>query len=871
MKSRHAATPWWHGFAAVLVCIALGGCGGGGGGAEPTPPPPPASPNPDPGVAGAPYFPLNAGARWRYTQDGQPTTVRVLERTTVAGEQVVRLSTEEPTETTDEYLVVSASGVELLPGPNADAFLTAIGRYTRVRFPLRIGESQVLLNRNLSNVFDFDSDGRLDPLEVRLESTVVGFERIVGPHASFDNALRLRTTITQATTLSRDNRRIVVVSTAEEWYAPDIGLVRSVVSYNDGSPTERLDLREWSVGSQRSDNVAPAAQTLAPLAGALTRSAAISLTFSEAVEADSLAQPALEVRGPDGNTVPGNVSTTDSITLRFTPSQPLANGSYTVRLLGAPADWFGNTVAPVSWTFTLDASGPTLVSATPAAGAADVSTASAVVLEFDEPVNAATALANVAFSSSAGQVPFTLSVSGRTMTLTPGSPLQKAVRYEVFVGTGLTDSVGNPLPAPLRLGFTTDPGRFALPVQLPGIEAGSNVRYMNLSDLNGDGRSDLVLSRDRSVFFIDGGTQHVLLSTGIGTWQTRSALLPLSSCSGASTTGDFNGDGRTDIVTIGLICGIEWWTQDATGGWNYEGVIANGGGLGQPMAIPLTGSARPGLINTSTIRGVELRRPAPGGGFLAPESLYPSSSRMVMGDLNGDGRMDLAFVDTSGLNPTLVLLTQRADATFAAQTTTAVTLLGTVLAADVDGDGRTDLVSLGRSEATRLLLHLQRADGSLAPPVALAAPLSVLAVRVADMNGDGLADLVALHGHPLPNQASLTLFTRQPGGGWTASDALEWGIPVAFPVLQTFEVADFNGDGRLDLLLGDQLLLHRATASASGLRTGSGSVKRHFGGAGTANLFQSGATASPLRHTEGSAQAPVQSRSLSASQAGSMP
>ncbi len=808
MKPGRAATARWHGFAALFVCLALGACGGGGGGgAEPTPPP--ANPNPDPGVAGAPYFPLNAGARWRYTQDGQPTTVRVLERNTVAGEQVVRLTTEEPTETTDEYFVVSASGVESLPGPNADTFTTAIGRYTRIRFPLRTGETHVLLNRSLTNVFDFDSDGRLDPLDVRVESTVVGFERVVGLHASFDNALRLRTTFTQATTLSRDNRRIVVVSTAEEWYAPEIGLVRSVVSYNDGSPTERLDLREWSVGSQRSDTVAPAAQTLAPLAGALTRSAAISLTLTEAVEADSLAEPALEVRGPDGNPVAGNVSTTDRITFRFTPSQPLANGSYTVRLLGTPADWFGNAVAPVSWSFTLDATGPTLVSATPADDSVDVAVQSSIALVFNEALDPATLAANITLSNPAGGVAVNVSVSGQTVTLTPTSALQKAVRYSVHVGTGLTDAAGNRLAAAQVFGFTTDPGRFSLPTTLAGMGPGNMVRT-TMADLDNDGRPELIGTLAENLY---SGQLLVLRATGAGRYANVPTALP-SSCQGWPLVIDLNGDSRPDMLQSSL-CGVQHWLQNADGSWAYQGLLAAAGQYQLlTLAVPLAGGGRPGLVMIGST--VELRRPAAGGGFQAAESIYGGFGYPVVGDVNGDGRADLILADTSGLNPGLVRLLQQADGSFSVQRTTMPTLRSVLLAADLDGDGRTDLVVADGEQAALLL---QRSDGTLAAPVPLRSRTRPSVAQLGDVNGDGLLDILLMHSDPLTT-TGFTLLTQGPAGTWTDSNPVEWDAPVGLSQGSGLQLADFNGDGRTDILYGNLLLAQRAGATTGASATG---------------------------------------------------
>lgn len=834
--SRHAGARWR--LSVALLCASLAACGGGGGDEG-------GSPNPDPGVAGAPYFPLTASARWRYTADGQTTTARVVERTTTAGEEVVRLSTEEPSETTDEYFVVTSSGVDVLPPPNADTFERAVGRYTRIRFPLRTGETTVLVDRNLGNLFDFDADGRLDPLTVRSEQTVLGFERVVGAHATFDNALHLRTVFTQSTTLSRDNRRIVVTSTAEEWYAPGVGLVRSIITYSDGSASEHMDLREWSVGTQRSDNTAPAAVAQSPLAGALTRSAAVSLTLSEAVEAETVTQPALTVIGPDGNAVAGTVSTSDHVTFRFIPAQTLANGSYTVRVAGSPADWFGNTVAPVSWTFTLDATGPTLVAANPADGSIDIGTQPTIALQFNEALDPATAAGNVTLAGPSSTVPATLSVSGNTVTLTPNAPLQKGVVHRLSFGTGLTDTAGNPMALTSELRFTTDPGRFALPTNLPGLWT-ARVSRTAMADLDNDGRADLVAAVAPDIY---SGEVRILRATGAGAYAQTPTMVP-QACQGWPLVIETNGDGRPDLVQSSL-CGVQHWLQNADGSWAYQGLIAAAGQYQLlTLSLPLAGSTRPGLVMIGGSR-VELRRPAPGGGFLAPETLHAGLAYPVVGDVNGDGRADIVLADSSGLNPALVLLLQQPDASFVPQSRTMLTLREVLLATDINGDGRTDLVV---SDGEQAALLLQGTDGSLGAPVTLQSRARPIVAKAADMNGDGLLDLVLLHSDPATANG-FTLVTQGSGGSWNSANPIEWEAQATLSQGAGLELGDFNADGRVDILYGSVLLAQRGGAAS-----GSRAVTPR-----RARLGMPGWGSGSLDATS------VQSRSLGASQLGSMP
>ena len=169
---------------------------------------------------------------------------------------------------------------------------------------------------------------------------------------------------------------------------------------------------------------------------------------------------------------------------------------------------------------------------------------------------------------------------------------------------------------------------------------------------------------------------------------------------------------------------------------------------------------------------------------------------IVGGDFNGDGRLDLVTANATGSS--LSLFTGNGDGTFAPAVT--ISVGGTpnsLAAADFNGDGKLDLAisyitSTGLQPALQILYG--NGDGTFQPAVTLleSTPgihqFGVGKIAAADFNGDGKPDLLA-------GVNGLTVFLNNGTGGFRTQ---AW-TTMAGQTIQDFVVGDINGDGRTDI------------------------------------------------------------------------
>jgi hypothetical protein len=181
-----------------------------------------------------------------------------------------------------------------------------------------------------------------------------------------------------------------------------------------------------------------------------------------------------------------------------------------------------------------------------------------------------------------------------------------------------------------------------------------------------------------------------------------------------------------------------------------------------------------------------------------------SADGVATGDLNGDGRADLAIVHS--VDGTVNVLLNKGGGTFssAVKYPTGNQNPVWVTIADVNGDGRRDLLVLGShgTSAGSIAVLLGNGNGTFKTAVNYAAGgVARGGIAVADFNGDHRPDLAVAQFAAINSTQSAVDILINNGGG-TFKPFYTVGV---WPAARSVTTGDFNRDGKADLAVADGL------------------------------------------------------------------
>ncbi|APR76714.1 alkaline serine protease [Minicystis rosea] len=362
--------------------------------------------------------------------------------------------------------------------------------------------------------------------------------------------------------------------------------------------------------------------------------------------------------------------------------------------------------------------------------------------------------------------------------------------------------------------------------------------HVFVGDFDGDGRADILSANTNfDVFFSRGDGTFSLGSSAPPGLSEPTASACLSEAPNRVLTGDFNGDGRTDLLLVPeprrdlivvdpeltlLLSQGDGSFFRLSGGTTVDAPIAEAppgddGGGAMPAPEPPESPAQPAPVFAPPSDFVSASAPAPSaaGGDPAtvstvqvpppgpPPLVSDVAGHVVVGDIDGDGASDVVSV----MEGTSVLTTLRSNrnGTFTRAVWESQTRLWPqdhLLAGDFNGDGLTDLLIVDAS-TTRTLLS--NGDGSFqlveAPRAFGGAPCAGTSAvpRLGDFNGDGRTDFLVIG-------ESLTVYLAAGDGTFVpnvAPPSGPSGTDVCSGLVASGDrifVGDVDGDGYADLV-----------------------------------------------------------------------
>jgi hypothetical protein len=287
---------------------------------------------------------------------------------------------------------------------------------------------------------------------------------------------------------------------------------------------------------------------------------------------------------------------------------------------------------------------------------------------------------------------------------------------------------------------------------------------------------------------------------------------------------NFSPSASNNIVYFGA-------TRAAVSGASFTNLIVTvpPGATHEPISVTVNGL-------TALAPAAFLPSFAGDGSNISPTSFAPGQNltvgdgplKTIIADLDGDGKPDLveanAYAHNISLFRNIAAPGTLNGSSFAPRVDFPV-LGGTdsprcIAVADVDGDGKLDILAGDQASSSVLVYRNLATPGALytssfAAPVSFAAGSYPHGLRVADLNGDGLPEILVAN----YSGNSISILKNQGSAGSLTTNSFAPQFVLATgPNPTDVAVADFNGDGRPDLVTtafgGTQLSVFRNVAGA---------------------------------------------------------
>jgi len=392
-----------------------------------------------------------------------------------------------------------------------------------------------------------------------------------------------------------------------------------------------------------------------------------------------------------------------------------------------------------------------------------------------------------------------------------------------FNGDGYSDILLKNAVNSLYVMHGKSDGTVGLPARIYKKDSISIYSAVATGDFNGDGYSDILLKNETGSLYVMQGNSDGTLASPVRIYKESYSPATYS----VVGTGDFNGDGTTDILL-----------KNATGSLyvmheNSDGTVSSPARI-YKQSSPATysvvgtgdfdGDGTTDILLENSTGSLFVMQGNSDGTVDLPACIYTEStpatySVVETADFNGDGTTDILLKNAAG---SLYVMQGKSDGTFdlpaciyTESTPATYSVVGT---GDFNGDGTTAIL-LENVGGSLYVLH-ENSDGTVDPPACIyteSTPATYSVVGTEDLNGDGTTDIL------LKDAAGLMYVMQGNSDGTLALPARIYNqsTPVDFSVVGT---GDFNGDGTTDILLkkdinGSLYVLHENSDGTLALPT----------------------------------------------------
>lgn len=345
-----------------------------------------------------------------------------------------------------------------------------------------------------------------------------------------------------------------------------------------------------------------------------------------------------------------------------------------------------------------------------------------------------------------------------------------------------------------------------------------------LRDIDGDGVLDMVSAGRGSL----GSTGYatVRIGSGSGSFGTALSYQTEDSDSQALDLGDLNNDGFLDLITVGRGTGADGYATVRLG--SASGTF----GAATSFATESSGSNSLRLADLDQDGNLDLVTAGQGDGFAGYATVRlgdgngsfgsatsfateaTSSFGISLGDLNGDGNLDIVTVgrDAAGRGYATVRI-GNGGGSFGSATSFSSEDYGTldVELGDLNGDGELDMITSGQDAGFDgyVTVRLGDGQGSFGGATSFSsADGTSMDLSLGDINGDGYLDYVA-GGFSDNGNGYATLALGDGRGSFASGTTFQTDGAVSYAVA----LGDTNGDGVLDVVTAGRTSAFRGSSS----------------------------------------------------------